>query len=189
MLCLTPSGYRLLVPERFWRTSTQSERLAILRHELAHYRRGDVVKSWLVRLLALPHWFNPAAWRAVRMFEQAGEWSCDRAAAGPPAERIDYLRALQRLVEMQTPIETLAGRCAQSHPLVLRVKRLLVFSPLEDSLVRKLCLVSAALLLAAAHTVRVELVARADEGQATVESVKKKIDEYDARIETIGQIR
>src|SRR5262249_54471037 len=63
-----------------WRQLDSGERLAILRHELAHYRRGDLWKSLVARLLALPHWFNPLAWRAGRRFDEAAE-----RARGPPA--------------------------------------------------------------------------------------------------------
>ena len=188
MLCLLPTGYELLVPEKFWRTTNQGGRKAILRHELTHYQRGDVWKSWVVRLIAVPHWFNPAAWWAVRLFEEASEWSCDRAAAKSSAERVDYLQALQRLVEMQIPRNTLAGRCAHSHPLVLRVRRLLQTPKSGDSIVRKTVVLAMAALLVAANVFRVELVAvEQDGGKATVELVKKQVEELERRIKQLEE--
>ncbi|HEV3138622.1 MAG TPA: M56 family metallopeptidase, partial [Pirellulales bacterium] len=64
MLCRLPRGYELLVPADLWRELEIGQRGAILRHELAHFRRGDVWKSLVVRMLALPHWFNPVSWWA-----------------------------------------------------------------------------------------------------------------------------
>ena len=81
-LCWTPRGYRLLVPQRIWNELTSAQRLGILRHELAHFQRGDLQKTLLVRLLALPHWFNPFAWLASRRFAECAEWACDRTAVG-----------------------------------------------------------------------------------------------------------
>ena len=99
ILCRLPRGYVLVVPERLWRSLDSCERRAILRHELAHYQRGDVWKSLAARLLALPHWFNPASWWAVRRFDEAAEWACDRAAAGDEAAT-EYARVLVRLGEV-----------------------------------------------------------------------------------------
>ena len=42
MLCRTPSGYEVVIPEGMWTTLSASQRESVLRHELAHYKRGDV---------------------------------------------------------------------------------------------------------------------------------------------------
>ena len=76
-LCRLPGGYELLIPSRFWKGLSPTGRLAILEHELAHYQRGDGIKSLAVRLLALPQWFNPLAWTVVRRFDECAEWACD----------------------------------------------------------------------------------------------------------------
>ena len=188
MLCLLPGGYELLVPKRFWQETGRGGRKAILRHELMHYKRRDVWKSWIVRLIALPHWFNPAAWWAVRTFEEASEWSCDHAAASSSADRIDYLQALQRLVEMQIPRKTLAGRCAHSHPLVLRVRRLLQTPTSGDSIVRKTIVCAIAALLVAVNVFRVELVAFEPSGvNATVEQVKKQVESLEGQLKQLEE--
>ena len=83
MLCRLPDGYAVIVPAWLWRRLNPSERQAILRHELAHYARGDLWKSLAIRALALPHWFNPFAWWAVRTFDECGEWACDDVAISP----------------------------------------------------------------------------------------------------------
>ena len=92
MLCRLPAGYRLIVPAWLWQRLDPSERQAILRHELAHFTRGDLWKSLAIRALALPHWFNPFAWWAVRTFDECGEWACDDVATGPEPNRGGRLR-------------------------------------------------------------------------------------------------
>ena len=115
VLCRLPRGYRLIVPADAWRTLEPSQRLLILRHELAHIERHDVWKSLAMRILALPHWFNPLVWRIVRRFDESAEWACDEAAAGAAPERVpDYARALLQLSHRAQPafFATSAARSA-----------------------------------------------------------------------------
>ena len=101
-----PSGYQVVVPEAVWERLTSEQRRLILCHELAHYEHGDLWCSLAVRLLALPHWFNPVSWWAVRKFEECTEWLCDCAAANESpcgASAIEYARARAiRLVAVPT---------------------------------------------------------------------------------------
>ena len=163
MLCLLPRGYELWIPRRFWQACSLAEQEAIVRHELSHYRRGDVWKTWLMYFLALPQWFNPAAWWAVRHFQQAGEWLCDLEAADASPQRTDYLQALLRLVELQPPSWThpAAGQCAHAHPLLLRVRRLGSPHLYQDSIMNKLLFATVVMGAALLPLVRIELVARA----------------------------
>ncbi|MEM7012271.1 MAG: M56 family metallopeptidase [Verrucomicrobiota bacterium] len=41
-LCLTPLGYRVVVPRETWEEFSKAQRLAVLEHELAHVQRRDV---------------------------------------------------------------------------------------------------------------------------------------------------
>ena len=81
-LCWLPSGYCLVVPESLWAALEPAERASILRHELAHYRRGDLWTTLLARCLAVFQWFNPLAWWAVARFEAQSEFICDRTSSG-----------------------------------------------------------------------------------------------------------
>jgi hypothetical protein len=158
MMCLLPSGYELVVPEALWSELEPSQRRAILRHELSHRLRGDVWTSLVARALALPHWFNPLAWYAVRRYEEAAEWSCDLAAtADVPATT--YAKALVRLGET-CGRDPLYGTAASGHSLAARVRRVLLAEQREDSRWKKAVLIAAVALLAAAPLVRVQLVAR-----------------------------
>jgi len=187
LLCLLPRGYEVWAPQRFWLASSLAEQEAILRHELSHYRRGDIWKTWLLAAFALPQWFNPAAWWAVWNFQQAGEWLCDLEAAGSSPQRTEYLQALLRLVELQPPRTTVAGHCAHAHPLLVRVRRLLSPSLSQDSVMNKSLFCGAVLLAALAPLVRFQLVARAAEPPASVLAVKDKMQELDGQLAKVKE--
>ncbi|MEX0678171.1 MAG: M56 family metallopeptidase [Pirellulales bacterium] len=165
MLCRLPRGYELLVPEPLWRKLSAAEREAILRHELAHWRRGDVWKSLAVRVLALVHWFNPLSWWAVRRFDEAAEWACDRAAtAGEPTA---YAKILVHLSELAGP-RARYGSALRGRPLAARIRRLVTKEQKEDSAMKKTFVFAAAACLAFAALVRVQLVAQEPAGPAEV---------------------
>jgi beta-lactamase regulating signal transducer with metallopeptidase domain len=176
MLSWLPGGPAVLVPADLWYRIPSGARRAILRHELAHYRRGDPWKSLVARLLAVPQWFNPGAWWAVRMFDQCGERSCDQQAAASPAERVEFARALTELAGLRRPVHAV-GVYAHSHPLVCRVRCLLKSPDTEIHPMRKFALLAVAGTLFLAGAVRVELVAKAAE--ATKESTLEKASQLD----------
>ena len=167
LLCLTPWGYRLVIPAPLWQRLGPAERLSILRHELAHLERGDLLKSMLVRLLILPHWFNPLAWLAARRFDEAAEWACDEAARGPRGqEGASYAQALLQLdaVFGQSPSYRAA---AWGRGLSSRISRLLNPRVEEDSLMKRLAIEGAALGLVVVCLFRVSLVAQEPPQKAT----------------------
>ena len=51
----------------------------IIRHELIHYKRGDMLYKWLVQAVLCLHWFNPLAYRMEREISRACELACDEA--------------------------------------------------------------------------------------------------------------
>ncbi len=152
-LCLLPSGYALLVPRTMWSKLTTKQRRAILGHELAHYRRGDLWKSLLARAIALPHWFNPLAWYAVRKLDECAEWACDDAAAASGGAR-SYAETLLQLSAGPGAVASVAVRGGRLHG---RIRRLLSKRRAEDSIVKKFALVASILVLTLAGLVRPEL--------------------------------
>lgn len=187
MLCRLPAGPAVLVPADLWQELSPPARRLILRHELAHYLRGDLWKSLLARALVLPQWFHPGAWWAARMFDQCGERMCDELVVSGPVERVDYARALARLAALRLPVHAV-GPCAHSHPLVSRVRFLLAFPKKENHIMRSTMLLAVAAALFVAGAVRVELVAK--DVTHTKESAKAKIDELDRTLEKlIAQVK
>ena len=64
----------------------------ILRHELTHYRRGDLYVKWFFVLTASMHWFNPLMHIFRRELDRVCELSCDEnvLARMEPSERRSY---------------------------------------------------------------------------------------------------
>jgi beta-lactamase regulating signal transducer with metallopeptidase domain len=50
-----------------------------VRHELCHWRRGDIWSKWLVQLAVCIHWFNPMAHLMKKEMNRLSELSCDEA--------------------------------------------------------------------------------------------------------------
>ena len=49
----------------------------ILRHELTHYRRGDLIMKWFAAAVFCVHWFNPLVYLFRGEIDRACELSCD----------------------------------------------------------------------------------------------------------------
>lgn len=72
----------------------------VLRHELVHYRRGDIFWRWLAVLATSIHWFNPMAYVAAAQMQEACEISCDWCVVRSmeQAKRDDYMRVILELL-------------------------------------------------------------------------------------------
>ena len=177
LLCRTPRGYVLVVPAVLWQRLTPTERLCILQHELAHWERRDLIKSTMVRLLTLPHWFNPLSWLAAGWFDEAAEWACDEVAKGANFEgRREYAKALLQLDAVFGP--RLSHHAAASgRGLSVRVQRLLNPQAKEDSLMKKTTILGLALGLAFLCLVRFDLVATepAEKGEVAKITLSKPV--------------
>lgn len=125
-LCRVSGGYRLVVPGELWAGLAEVERAAILRHELAHFRRGDLWSALAARALAVFQWFNPLAWRALACFEAQAEFLCDRASAGD--DPAGFAGTLLRLGTGGHD-RVAAVRAARAGDLFERIQRLLVDAP------------------------------------------------------------
>ena len=66
---------KLLLPEGMVARFTDEELGFIVLHELEHVRHRDIALNWLLALLQVLHWFNPALWLAFSRFR------ADREAA------------------------------------------------------------------------------------------------------------
>jgi len=66
----------IMLPDREY---TDAQLRNILRHELTHYRRRDIVMKWLSVLACALHWFNPVIYLARREINSSCELACDEA--------------------------------------------------------------------------------------------------------------
>ncbi len=151
-------------------------RLSILKHELAHWKRRNLLKSTLVRLLVLPHWFNPLAWAAAARLGEVAEWACDEAAKGATLEGCrEYAKALLQLDAIFGP--RLSYRAAASgRGLSARVQRLLCPHNEKDSIMKKAMVFGAALGFVLLGLVRVNLVAQEPAPKGPPSTLQKPAD-------------
>ena len=67
----------LVLPER---ELTEEQLNNILRHEITHFKRHDILYKWFVSLVKCLHWFNPVIWYMSAQINTECEISCDMAA-------------------------------------------------------------------------------------------------------------
>ena len=84
---------KILVPEREYAEKGQRKQLeSLLKHELMHYRRKDILYKWAAVLVSSLHWFNPLMPLIRREIAQQCEFSCDEAVIRKmtPEEKVIY---------------------------------------------------------------------------------------------------
>jgi beta-lactamase regulating signal transducer with metallopeptidase domain len=160
MLCRWPDGQRVVVPESLWNRLPREQRQAILRHELAHFERNDLLKTLIANLVAAMHWFNPMAWYAVRRFEDSIEWTCDSIVlASKPEANVHYAKALLSLGS-NSSVPTTWASAVFGGGLAARICRVVSADNASDSRTKMLITIGILIGLSAVHVVRVELVAQ-----------------------------
>ena len=68
----------------------------LLRHELVHIKRWDILWKVLIQLVKFLHWWNLFMWALYNDFERVSEWACDETVMEGRAEEEvnEYLRLL-----------------------------------------------------------------------------------------------
>jgi|AGTN01.1.fsa_nt_gi Antirepressor regulating drug resistance, predicted signal transduction N-terminal membrane component len=69
----------IVPPLAYCRNGMKTEFENILRHEMTHYKRRDIIYKWLAVLVSSVHWFNPLMILLRREIARACELSCDEA--------------------------------------------------------------------------------------------------------------
>ena len=69
---------------------SSERRSVVLRHELAHVKRGDAVTRLLARWTCAVYWFNPMVWFAAYRLRVEGERACDDAVLRLGTRASDY---------------------------------------------------------------------------------------------------
>lgn len=72
----------------------------IFRHELTHYRRGDLLYKWLTLIVNAVHWFNPFAYILSYNVNQSCETACDMSV-------IKSMNESERRLYMKTILDTI----------------------------------------------------------------------------------
>lgn len=94
----------LQLPSDFMVVYSKEERHLILKHELAHWQRGDTKANILAWLLLSTQWFNPIAWWGYHRFRADQELACDAdVLAGQPNGMRSYTNALLKSISSPSP--------------------------------------------------------------------------------------
>ncbi len=153
--------YVVVVPEELWEEAPDHVRLGILKHELSHYRHGDLFKSFVLRTITLLHWFNPVAHHAVRKFDEAAEWRCDAEAFGANEDATSDFAETMLLFRDTTPVVAVYRTAFCGNNIKLRAERLNEFTQGQgDSLMKKIAILTICTLLLLFGAVQIKLTTR-----------------------------
>jgi TonB family protein len=143
------------------------DRVAIvLRHELAHIRRGDWAVQIAGELLRAAYWFNPLVWIACSRLRQESEQACDDEVLVRGVEGPDYathLLEVARALKVDSAPRLPAPAVARSSSLERRIRAML-----DARLIRNPTTRSARFLMAAALLSLTVGIAAAQTGPVTL---------------------
>jgi TonB family protein len=146
--------------------SWTEDRVAIvLRHELAHIRRGDWIVQIAGELLRTAYWFNPLLWIACSRLRQESEQACDDEVLTSGVDGADYathLVDLARLLKSEAAPRLPAPAIARSSSLERRIRAML-----DDRLTRTPATRSARFMTAGALLIFTVALAAAQTGPVT----------------------
>lgn len=107
----------------------ETELRDVLRHELTHWRRHDILYKWFVVLVQSVHWFNPVVYFIRREIDKSCELSCDEAVVRGLSEqdRISYGNTLlalasERAIPRRIPATTLSERKKQLKERIISIR-------------------------------------------------------------------
>jgi TonB family protein len=118
---------KVILP-RAARSWTEDRVAIVLRHELAHIRRGDWIVQIAGELLRTAYWFNPLLWIACDRLRQESEQACDdevltSGVAGP--DYATHLLELARLLKAEAAPRLPAPAIARASSLERRIRAML----------------------------------------------------------------
>jgi beta-lactamase regulating signal transducer with metallopeptidase domain len=98
---------RLLLPSGTVAELSNEQLRYVFLHELAHLKRHDILIGWLMAMVQILHWFNPAVWFAMTQITRDRELACDELALStlkenePKAYGSTILTFLERFARAQ----------------------------------------------------------------------------------------
>ncbi len=72
----------------------------ILRHEMTHFKRYDILYKWFAEFVKCVHWFNPVIWYVSKQIAAECEISCDMAVTKnmSGSEEMSYINTILSLL-------------------------------------------------------------------------------------------
>ena len=84
----------------------------ILRHEMTHFKRHDILYKWFAEFVKCVHWFNPTSWYVSKQIAAECEISCDMSVTKnmTDSEEMSYVSTILSLLptgkSKQLPLTT-----------------------------------------------------------------------------------
>jgi beta-lactamase regulating signal transducer with metallopeptidase domain len=119
----------------------------VLRHELAHVKRGDWGSQMLGYVTTALYWFNPLVWLALRRLQREREQACDDLVLHAGFRASDYAEELMGLVRglQRPPLAALAAvAMARATGLEGRLQALLEANRNRTGVTRRAALIAVA---------------------------------------------
>ncbi|WP_156778868.1 extracellular solute-binding protein [Clostridium formicaceticum] len=121
----------LLSPEHT-QLLTKEELQFVFMHELAHYKRKDLVVRWILIFLQILHWFNPVIWFTFNKIRQDSEKACDEQVLSyiQPNEYKKYGNTMLKMLDIFSGNNSLcsaAGMLNREKFIIERVKNIVNF--------------------------------------------------------------
>jgi TonB family protein len=117
---LLPAGAQAWSPERIG---------IVLRHELAHVRRGDWFVQLTGDLLRTVYWFNPLLWIACTILRRESEHACDDDVLGAGIEPGEYAGHLLDIARQCRNRSIWSSAAAMSRPSTLERRIAAMLNP------------------------------------------------------------
>ncbi len=115
----------IVLPESVLAEGVTADVRLLLAHELAHWKRQDLLWSWLPSVVQILLWYHPVVWLAGKPWRLTQELACDemalRATLAPPR---DYGAVLVRVAARSrlTPQPALATVGIEESPETLKLR-------------------------------------------------------------------
>jgi beta-lactamase regulating signal transducer with metallopeptidase domain len=119
---------RLLIPKNYLKKQSRNNIKHILLHELAHFKRGDLLVHTIQCMLQIIYWFNPLLWFVRKNVRNLREICCDSTVAQLLQKNTSSYRqtlvesAQQLLAQNVEPGLGLLGLFEDPNSLVVRLK-------------------------------------------------------------------
>ena len=141
---------RILIPRAARQWSDERIRV-VLRHELAHVRRGDWFVQIAGELLRAAYWFNPLVWIACAHLRQESEHACDDEVLIHGVDGQEYATHLLELARTLKSAPSLpAPAVVRSSGLERRIRAMLNTRLIRTPATRSVRSLTAAVLVASA---------------------------------------
>jgi TonB family protein len=95
---------------------TAEKRRAVMLHELAHVRRGDVATQVVARIALSLYWWNPLAWLGWREFLKMRERAADDLVLEAGTRASDYAAHLLEIARSNAPAPAAIAAIAMAQP-------------------------------------------------------------------------